>query len=291
MRGPTFVLCLAAATAHADTMDVHALEYVDVVETADGSTWVGALVEQVPADHYKLAMADGSVRVIKSADVVKITKQKNPAHRAPEAVPAAASLPLAMFACAPMAAPSVAARADAAPAIEAPYARTGLQLEPAAVLVFPIGDIGSYQQSYAPEVRAGYETLYGPLGLTAGGLVRYTYWDLPAGTDPHDAAWTLETHAFGQATYHLPRAAFYAGAALGLDTNYIYVTAPLGSMGNSKTTAGFGTNLFTGVELDSLPDVAIRFGFDYHPGTDTIVSGAPGSVSYLAITGGALIRL
>lgn len=293
MKGTALVVWLAAASARAETIDVHALDYVDVVETADGSAWVGALVEQVPGDHYKLAMADGSMRVIKGTDVVKITKQKNPTRRAPEMTPAAAQLPLAMFTCAPVAAtsPSVAARAEAAPYSEPPYVRAGIQLEPSASMVFPIGDISSYQATYAPEVRAGYETLYGPLGLTAGGLVRYTYWDLPPGTNPHDAAWTLETHAYGQATYHLPRAAFYAGTALGLDTNYIYVTAPLASMGNSKTTAGFGMNLFAGIELDSLPDVAIRFGFDYHPGTDTIISGAPGSVSYVALTGGALVRL
>jgi hypothetical protein len=52
-------------------------EYLDVVQTRDGSVWKGLGIEQTPNVAYEIATADGSVHVIKAADVVKITKQRN----------------------------------------------------------------------------------------------------------------------------------------------------------------------------------------------------------------------
>src|SRR5207245_531373 len=113
----------------------------------------------------------------------------------------------------------------------------------------------------------------------AGGLARYTYWQLPAGGDPKDAAWTLETHAYGRGVFHTSRVALFAGASLGADTNYIHVGA--GDL--TKTTLGFGMNLESGVEIGATADFAIQIGADYHPGTDKIIDGAPGSISYFAV--------
>src|SRR5438132_5681269 len=69
------------AFAEATDVDVTAFEYVDVVETSDGSLWKGVLVEQTPNVQYKIATADGSLHVIKAQDVVKLTKERNRAYR------------------------------------------------------------------------------------------------------------------------------------------------------------------------------------------------------------------
>jgi len=293
MRATVVVVCLVVAStavAHADDIDVQQQAYVDVLETADGSSWVGALVEEVPGDHYKLVMADGSVRVIKAADVVKITKRKNPAHVLPAAMPAAA--PIAMLTCAPAGASVAATAAPLPPVYAGSYARSGLRVSASVDMIFPVDDISGYDTSYAPDVRVGFEQVFGRISLAGGGLVRWTYWQLPTLPDigpNHDAAWTLETHVYAQAAYHLDRLSLVAGTSLGLDSNYLNVDT--GGMYMSKTSAGFGMNLFGGFELDYLPNVALSFMFDYHPPTATIVSGAPGSVSYLAATAGAIVRL
>jgi hypothetical protein len=274
-----------SVAARADEIRVGDQAYVDVVETTDGSSWVGVLVEQVPGDHDKLVMADGSVRVIKAADVVKITKRPNPVH----AVPAPASPPVALLTCAPIAAPGIAASAAEPPPPQT-QVRSGLRVSAAVDVIFPIADISGFQDSYAPEIRIGYERVAGQLGLGAGAMMRYDYWSLPELEDPNDAAWLLETHAYAQATYHVDRAAVLAGTTIGLDTNYLNINAG-GTAAMSKTTASFGMNLYAGVELDYLPQVALAFTFDYHPPTDTVVSGASTSISYLAATAGAIVRL
>src|SRR4051812_20807854 len=84
-------LCVVGATSrlvHADDaqIDVRSFEYVDVIETTDGSVWKGIVVEQTPNVQYKLATSDGSLHVIKSADVVKLTKQRNRDYQAPHPV-------------------------------------------------------------------------------------------------------------------------------------------------------------------------------------------------------------
>src|SRR5262245_36445217 len=72
-----FSLVLLSTRARADDVDVNAFEYLDVVETADGSIWKGVLIEQTPGVQYKLATADGSQHVLKATDVTKVSRQKN----------------------------------------------------------------------------------------------------------------------------------------------------------------------------------------------------------------------
>jgi hypothetical protein len=277
------VLCLAAASSRAraedEEVDVRAFEYVDVVETADGSVWKGVLVEQVPNVQYKLATADGSMHVIKSGDVVKISKQKNRDYRAPVA-----------------AAPQV----DATPRAEGvgtvyephhglpqPKAKSGLRLDPALGIAFPIEYIKSYSASPAPEMRAGYEVLFRNFGVGGGGMARLTYWMLPAGGDPNNAAWTLETHVYGRAAFHVSRATLWGGASLGVDTNYVWDARA----NMAKTALGFGANLQSGVEIAASQMLAFGIGVDYHPPLDTILDGAPGSIAYYALHVGASLRL
>jgi hypothetical protein len=154
--------------------------------------------------------------------------------------------------------------------------------------VFPMGDITYTDASFSPDVRVGYEALLGNFGIGGGGLARYTYWRLqtpPA--NPQDAASTLETMAYVRAALHVARFAVYGGVAAGLDTNFIHSAM----VNMTKTATGFGMNLQGGVEVVASPNVAIKVGVDYHPGTDTVIDGAPASVSFFAVNAGASIRL
>jgi opacity protein-like surface antigen len=284
----TAALCLVAASSrvHADDseVDVRSFEYVDVVETTDGSVWKGVVVEQTPNVQYKIATSDGSLHVIKAADVVKMTKQKNKDYRAPVAAATSAGGGTAMQ---PNGVSSV--YQASGPALPAPMAQSGLRLDPSFALVFPAGDLKGFNTSFSPDIRAGYEALFGNFGLGGGGLARFTYWQLPSGMglDPNNAMWTLETHAYGRAALHISRAALYGGVSLGVDTNFVHD----GPTNMSKTSVGFGMNLQTGVEIAASPTVAFKLGFDYHPGTDTIVDGAPQSVSFYSLLVGASLRM
>ena len=286
------LLLVAAASTrvHADDgeVDVRSFEYVDVVETADGSIWKGVVVEQTPNVQYKIVTSDGSVHVIKAADVVKMTKQKNRDWRGAQPQ----MNPMVEPNANPMIRPQGvgAAYEGQGPNLPAPVAMSGLRLDPSLAFVFGSGDIGKgVNTSFAPDIRVGYEALFGNFGLGGGGMARFTYWQLPSGMgiDPNNAFWTLETHAYLRAALHISRVAIYGGGSLGVDTNYMHD----GASNMSKTSEGFGMNLQTGVEISASPALAFKFAFDYHPGTDTIVDGAPGSVSFYALALGASLRM
>jgi hypothetical protein len=270
-------LCLMSVTAHAQQadVDVHSFEYVDVVETTDGSVWKGVIIEEAPGQQYKLATADGSLHVIKAADVVKLSKQKNRDwHGSSTVVETRGDKLAAHF-----------TPESTGPALPAPYAQSGVRLDPELAAIFPAGDVTKMNTSLAPTVHGGYELLLGNVGLEAGGLVRYTYWSIPG--DSSDAAWTLETHAYGRAALHVGRVALKAGGSLGLDTNLVHSAL----LSTSKTATGLGVNVESGLEVAATPTLAVAVGFDWHPGTDTIMDGAPQSISYYALTAGASMRL
>ena len=285
------LLVVAALASHARAdepeIDVRSAEYLDVVQTADGSIWKGLVIEQTPNVSYKIATADGSLHVIKAADVVKITKQRN--KRYPGA--AAAARPAPPAATSDPAATGeqdveLSGRADA-PSWSLPATTTGsgLRLEAAGVLAIPVGDIGPYAStSFSPDVRAGYEVLFGNFGLEGGGSARFTYWRMDA---DEDTLWTMETMAYGRAALHISRVALHAGVGLGLDTNYIYSA----QLDNSKTTVGFGMNLGASIDVAATPNLALEFGFDYHPGTDRVSDSSDASVSYFALRFGAGLRM
>jgi hypothetical protein len=273
-------LCLAATiarVAHADEgeVDVRAFEYLDVIETTDGSIWKGVLVEQTPNVQYKIATSDGSLHVIKAADIAKLTKQKNREWRGTTTVPIGT-----------VTGTGVTTRYEGR-GLPAPVAETGIRMDASLVSVVPVGDIQKSQTSFAPNVQIGYEAMFGNFGLGGGGLARFTYWRLPMGEDPNDAAWTLETHAYGRAALHLSRVALYGAVSFGVDTNLVHI----GVLNMSKTATGFGMNLESGAEIAASKDVAIKAAFDYHPATDTIVDGAPQSISYYAFLVGASLRM
>ena len=274
---PALVLCLFAARAHADDdVDVQAAQFLDVVETSDGSIWKGVIVEQVPNVSYKIATADGSLHVIKAGEVTKITRQRNKAvaaHVVPDATPVGSGDGLTRR------------YEPSGGGLPAPYATSGLRIDPSLAIVIPTGDIQMTNTTFSPTVSAGYEYMLGNIGLGGGGFTRFSYWRLPG--DTKDAAWTLETMAYARAALHLSRVAIHAGAAAGLDTNYVYMA----QVDMSKTTLGFGLNLQGGVEVAATKNLALRAGFDFHPGTDTVVEGLPASISYYAFLVGAGLRM
>lgn len=274
-------LCLTSIAAHADEaeVDVRSLPYVDVVETTDGSVWKGVIVEEAPGQQYKIATADGSLHVIKAADVVKLSKQKNRDWRGTTATTTTPVDPRGNGLDAHF------TPANTGPALPAPYAQTGVRLDPELAMIFPAGDVSMMNTSVAPTVRGGYEVLLGNIGLEGGGLVRYTYWSIPG--DTANAAWTLETHGYGRAALHIGRVALRAGGSVGLDTNLVH----LAQLNMSKTATGLGVNVESGLEVAATPTLAFGVGFDWHPGTDTIIDGAPQSISYYSLTAGASMRL
>lgn len=281
-----------AAPALADDVtevDVRAAEFLDVIETADGSVWKGVVVEQTPNVQYKIATADGSLHVIKASDVVKLTKQRN-RDRRPAAHPGAVAGPAFVGGAAPVHGyPNEAIGGAYQPksSLPAPVATTGLRIEPEVAIVFPTGiydEIG-VNTSFAPGIRLGREHMFGNFGISGGGHARFTYWRLPGET--RDATWLLETQFYGRAALHIGPATPYLGVTFGLDTNYVYDN----SSRMSETSVGFGMNLQSGIQISLSPTNTIDVGFDYHPGTDTIASGTDESVEYFAMRVGSTFRL
>jgi hypothetical protein len=258
--------------AEGDEIDVRAFEHLDVIETTDGSVWKGVIIEQTPNVSYRIAIAGGSIHVIPAADVQRLSKQKNRDFYTRSAQATSSG---------------VEARYEGRAKLPAPYAQSGLRLDPELVFVFPTGFWGDdfMQTSFAPGARFGYEALFGNIGVSGGMHGRFTYWRLPGMTK--DAAWTLETHLYGRAALHVGRATPYVGLGLGLDTNYVYSY----SLDRSATGVGLGMNLSTGVQVAVSPLVAFDIGGDYHPATDTISDMTDESVSYFALRIGATMRL
>jgi hypothetical protein len=279
LRLSCFLLVIVAtARVYADDLDVSAFEFVDVIETAEGSVLRGVVTEQTPNVTYKLATADGSVHVIRAASVVKVSKQRNPRYRVARAV---AALP-----------PPI----DDEPAAIATYApRSGLRLAPELAIAMPSGDLVniagtplSYRASFSQGASLGYERVSGTLGLGVGGLARFTQWRLPVEVETAGSHWTFETQLYGRASLlSLGRAVPYAGIALGLDTNHTYNNAN----GASTTMMSFGMNVQAGVSITATRSLALDIGIDLHPGTDEIEPGVGASVSYYAVRLGALFRL
>jgi len=257
-----------AASAEDLSVDIRAFEYVDVIETVDGNVWKGVVVEQTPNVSFKIAIAGGSVHVIKAADVVKLTKQRNPEFRPADSYAGGARASER----------GVNARYEpAGSGLPPPLATSGLRIDPEFTMVFPSGDIEGLETSYAPTVRVGYESVFGNWGIGGGGLTRFTYWQLPG--ESYDAMWTLETMLYGRAALHVSRVAAYASVAIGVDTNYFYMN----ESEMWRTAFGVGVNLESGVEIAATPGLGFKFGFTYHPATDNLVEGSDKSVEYYAL--------
>jgi hypothetical protein len=272
---------VAPVLADEGDVDIRSFEYLDVLETNDGSVWKGVIVEQTPNVSYKIAIAGGSVHVIKAEHVVKMSKQRNRDF-------GNAMSPRPMHNAAPMGNGMGGVGATYEPrgsGLPKPMARTGARFEPEVGILFPSGDVSMYETTFSPSIRGGYEALFGNFGIGGGGLARFNYWMLPG--DTKDAHWTLETHLYGRLAMHISRVTAFAGLSLGIDTNYVYAH----NIEMSKTSLGFGMNLQTGIELAATDLLALRFGFDYHPGTDKIVEGADASISYYGLLLGANLRL
>jgi hypothetical protein len=239
------------------------------------------VIEQTPNVEYKIATADGSVHIIKAANVVKLTKQRNNDYHVAAAAPATPSAATSDHGL------DLSSSAEpSGSSLPSPTATSGLRLEGAGVLAIPIGDITKFSStSFSAETRIGYEAVIGNFGVGGGITGRFTDWRLSG--DDSDTFWTLETMAYGRVALHMSIVALHAGVALGVDTNYLYSAM----LDKSKTTIGFGMNLQSGIDVAPIPALAFKLGFDYHPGTDRLSDVAPGSVSYFALLLGIGVRI
>jgi hypothetical protein len=278
----TWIICallLATAShvrAEGDEIDVRAFEFLDVLETTDGSVWKGVIIEQTPNVSYRIAIAGGSIHVIPAGDVTRMSKRRNPEYGSGRSNAAV------------MRDGGIAQSYDSGPKLPPPMARSGMRVEPELAIAFPTGDLedSMFKTSFAPSVRIGYESMFGNIGLSGGAHLRFMYWLLPG--ESKNASWTAETQLYGRAAFHIGRATPYLGMSLGLDTNYYYLYA----IDESTTSVGLGMNLSTGIQIALSPLVAFELGGDYHPATDTISDGmTEGSVSYFALRLGATVRL
>lgn len=283
----TWILCVlllgtaSHVRAEGDEIDVRAFEFLDVIETTDGSVWKGVVIEQTPNVSYRIAIAGGSIHVIPASDVQRLSKRRNPEYRAARGSAVLRDSGSSMG-------NGIEQSYEPAAKLPAPYARSGMRFEPELAIAFPTGAIedSMFNTSFAPGARIGYENLFGNIGLSGGAHLRFTYWLLPS--DSKNAAWTLESQLYGRASVHLGRATPYLGMSLGLDTNYVY----LYSTDDSTTSFGLGMNLSTGIQIALSPLVAFELGGDYHPATDTISDGmTEESISYFALRLGASVRL
>jgi hypothetical protein len=276
------LLALSAPAAFAEDVDVSAFEWIDVIETKDGSVLRGVVFEQEPGVKYKLTTNDGNIHVINAADVVKLTKARNKFYRGTAAAPQQHGGGYAANNAGGGGSGDAQLGAQynrGGSGLPAPMAPTGVRATFALAAMFPSGDIEGVDTSFAPTIRIGYEKLFGNFGLSAGGQLRFTYWLLPG--DSGDAMWTLETHGFVRGALHLGRVAPYLGGSLGIDTNYIYIDR----YAASQTDLGVGLNLDLGLTIAATPQLSFDLGGDYHPGTDTLAG--VGSVEYFALRAGA----
>jgi hypothetical protein len=275
-----FALLFATPTAFAEDVDISSFEYVDVIETNDGSVLRGVILEQEPGVRYKLVTADGSIHVIQAPNVLKLTKARNKLFRGAEPVASERGY-------ASDGGSSLRGRYEPRSKLPEPYAVSGIRADFDLSILFPGGDIELFDTSFAPTVRIGFEQMFGNFGLSGGGFLRWTYWMLPEALGDGNAAWTLETHAYAQAAFHLGRVVPYFGATLGTDLNYVYNDG----LSMSDTALGFGTNIQFGVKVAATPLLTLGFGGDYHPGTDSAPNGSDDSVEYFALRLGAHMTL
>lgn len=278
-------LTTVPAPADADELDVEALEYVDVIETTEGSIWKGFITEQTPNVSYKIATADGSVHVVRASDVIKVSKQRNKRYRVSRDTATRDDSSRTDLDT---------SDSDIARSTPVPLPTSGLRIDPELGVAVPRGDLTSlaggmlqYRSSVSFGGRVGYEVMRGNVGWSFGGLLRATSWRLPVEIQNLGTHWTIESQVYGRGTLYMGRVAPYAGLSIGIDTNQ--TTNMLN--GVSVTAVGLGMNLQSGVSIAASRAVAIQLGADFHPGTDTIEDGVDASVSYYAFHIGASLRL
>lgn len=272
MRLPLLLTSVIAviSPAYADDVQVSDFEYLDVIETSDGSIWKGVIVEQVPGERYRLVMSDGSVRVVAAGDVVKLSKERNPNHRRGSGAASSGG----------------SSSATSASSLPPPMAVSGRRFGGELNIVFPTGDFsnGGINTSVAPAIRMGYESLMGNFGISGGFHMRYTWFSIENRPDGA-ALWLLEPHAYVRGALHMGRVAPYLGGTLGLNVAYL----GLPDTSTTFTEVGFGVNLDGGVDIMVQPNASIGLGFTYHPGTSDVPESEFG-MSYFALRAGATMN-
>jgi hypothetical protein len=246
-------------------------EFLDVIESSDGTIWTGVITEQTPNVQYKLVTSDGTIRTIKAVEIVRMTKRRNPHHLA-TAADTHDARPASVAVIEPI---SATAHDDISSPSTSLIPHSGLRIDPEFALVFPMSDLSDNgtSTSFGVGVRVGYEWVAGKLGFATGFQGRFTWFSMASAdnTDVQnnigDSAWLLETHLYARLAYHLNRFAPYAGVSLGLDTTNVGMSA---SGGDASTQFGFGMNVQAGLQVAATRAIAFDLGADFHPGTDTL---------------------
>lgn len=281
MRAAVLTLVLAyARVAAADGADVNAHENLDVLEMKNGSVYKGVIVEQT-SEEITIAIGGDATRTLRIEDIAFISKVPNPAFAAGMTGTEGGAASDPTMGATPMIRGSVPTNESSG--LPLPLARSGLQIQAELAVLFPIGDIDDDATSFGPTLRLGYEAIYGHLGLGGGAHLRYASWDVPSDYDHHT---TTEAHLYGRVGMHIGRIVMFGGVTLGLDVNNVYNNV----RGFDDTYTDFGLNFQGGVEVGVSRKAALRFAFDYHPPTDTIVEELDTSVEYFALLLGLNIR-
>src|SRR5687767_14874579 len=66
-------------SARAAEIDPATVQLWDVIHTSDGSVVKGVIVEEIPGTSYRIALVGGGSLVVQTANVVKLTRELNPA--------------------------------------------------------------------------------------------------------------------------------------------------------------------------------------------------------------------
>jgi hypothetical protein len=243
--------------------DLKRVEFVDVIFTSDGSVWRGLIVEQVPGQTYKIALAGGSVKVVAAAEVTRIAKERNPDYQPVQA-------PVAPPVAGPVTGPVTGPVAPAP--LPPPASGPGLRLGAAVGLAFPTGDFSEddlIETSVALAARVGYEFFVNErFALTPAARVRLAWWRLNDEVDNEggDDIRFAHIHAGGElrAAVHIGSVAPYGSVGLGLDVN----ATNLGEVLDVDINSGLGVGLDLEAGLEALvsPNLALGFGFLIHPG-------------------------
>jgi hypothetical protein len=175
-------------SARAGEIDPATVQIWDVVYTSDGSVVKGVIVEEVPGQSYRLALAGGGSLVVQAANVTKLGRELNPSFQAG----------------APAAATGVAATASAPAASATSGIRVGIL--PGIAVHSEVDDA-----TFLLVARVGYELGLKQWGVTASAMAMYAPGTGNYGNDSFGVAPSV------RAAYRAASVSPFIGFGLGVD--------------------------------------------------------------------------
>lgn len=267
------VFLAAAPAAFAQSVRAEDADLWDVIETSDGNTWKGVIVEQVPGKYYKIQLVGGTLVTVEAKKVKKMTKEANPQKAAPP-TPAPAPPPVAEQPPvnpgypppepAPTPAPAAPAAASGLPA---PMARSGVRLGLGAGLLNNQGDFGDISDGgFVLAARGGYEVLKGNFGISGGVRLAYSRFDKITFAGIEFNLSSIQVQAEGRAALHAGRFVPYLGLALGYEQFIDDEDLPNPATGGAlDPSGGFALTITIGLDVMITPSVAAGLYFALDP--------------------------